>query len=169
MAFAACVLEFEKRRAENIERRFDEGNPVLSLDSDGIACNSKDRAQAKKRRSNRRGAAFAFWMGAAAIDVRRFFHCFTLCAAVLFAGDHARAIGMSALCSVGHKFLPLHRCRADFETAAKQSPHSERKVFPVEPTSPGKVWRGGKKPCEALSLPGDLQGAGLYRADSFTI
>jgi hypothetical protein len=44
-------------------------------------------------------------MRAAAIDVRRFFHRFTLRAAVLFADDHARAIGMSALLCVGHEFL----------------------------------------------------------------
>jgi hypothetical protein len=60
-------------------------------------------------RSNRGGAAFALWMRAAAIDVRRFFHCFTLCAAVLFAGDHAGAIGMSALFRVGHEFLRMNR------------------------------------------------------------
>jgi hypothetical protein len=54
------------------------------------------------RRTRSVGAAFALWMGATAIDVRRLFHCFALGAAVLFAGDHAGAIGMSALFRVGH-------------------------------------------------------------------
>ena len=69
-------------------------------------------------RSNRRGATFALWMGAAAIDVGRFFHRFALGAAILFAGDHARAIGMSALLRFGHEFLQMNRCDAAHESDA---------------------------------------------------
>jgi hypothetical protein len=71
---------------------------------------------------------------AGAAYVGRFFHCFTLGAAILLVG-HAGTVRMRALFKIGHSFLPPAIILARLKLAYAGHRHS---------TIPGMMYNGGE-------------------------